>query len=90
LWDLLHRGIEPLGFIHDEILFLVSDQGGHVDLAVVEERESTMSQAMAKVTGAVPVACESTLSTCWSKRAARIVQDGKMFAWSSGAKASLR
>jgi hypothetical protein len=82
LWDLRHRGIEPLGFIHDEILFQVPDQGRHVDLAIVEEYERCMSRAMAKVTGAVPVACESTLSTCWSKRAVRIVRDGKVYPWS--------
>jgi hypothetical protein len=82
LWDLRRRGIEPLGFIHDEILFQVPDQGRHVDLAIVEKYERCMARAMEEVTGAVPVACESTLSTCWSKRAVRIVRDGKMFAWS--------
>ena len=59
-----------------------------MDLAVVEEYESSMSRSMEKVTGDVPVACESTLSTCWSKRAVRIVRDGKMFAWSPEARSS--
>ena len=88
LWDLLYRGIESVGFIHDEILFQLPDQGGHVDLAVVEGYEASMSRSMEKVTGAVPVACESALGTCWSKRTVRIVRDGRMFAWSPGGPSS--
>jgi hypothetical protein len=81
LWDLLYRGMDPLAFIHDEILFQLTDQGGFVDLAVVEEFDAVMNRSMEKVTGAVPSACESALSTRWSKGATRTVRDGKVFPW---------
>jgi hypothetical protein len=81
---LARRGRRVVGFIHDEILEELPDQGGYVSLEQVEESVSEIRRAMEEVTGGIPVSCEYTLSTCWSKRAELIVRDGKVFPWSPG------
>jgi hypothetical protein len=76
------RGRRIVGFIHDEILEEIPDQGGYVDLGRVEGSVADVRKGMEEVTGGIPVSCEYTLSTCWSKRAELIVRDGKVYPWS--------
>ena len=76
------RGRRIIGFIHDEILEELPDQGGYVDLERVEESVAEVRKGMEEVTGGIPVSCEYTLSTCWSKSAELIVRDGKVYPWS--------
>jgi hypothetical protein len=83
LWRLLREGFLVSGFVHDEILVELPDRGGFVPLAEVEQVRAILCEEMAAVlTGDIPVACEATLSTCWSKDAAWVARDGKVFPWS--------
>src|ERR1700722_11162865 len=51
LWDLLDAGVRIVGFIHDEVLVELPDQGGYVDMEVCERVKQVVCQAMARVTG---------------------------------------
>jgi hypothetical protein len=56
-----------------------------VPLAEVERVAAILCQAMEEVLGGgIPVACESAVSTCWSKDAERIVRGDRVLAWSPG------
>ena len=57
-----------MGFVHDEFLIEMPDQGGYVDQAKVEGVVAIIRESMQEMTGNVPVSCEYALSTCWSKR----------------------
>jgi hypothetical protein len=81
LWDLLYHGFRLAGFIHDELLVELLDQGGYVDQEVCERVKRIVCEAMARVTVTVPVDAEYTLARCWSKEAKLIVNDGKVYAW---------
>jgi DNA polymerase I-like protein with 3'-5' exonuclease and polymerase domains len=74
-----------VGFIHDEYLLELPDQGGYVDQDEVEEVVALIRESMQEMTGNVPVSCEYSVSTCWSKSAKLIVKDGKVWAWKPGA-----
>ena len=80
--DLVFSGYRVVGFVHDEILVELPDQGGFVSKRVFDKVIRTVRRGMEKVTSGVPVQCEATLSTCWSKRAKLIVEGDKVFAWS--------
>jgi hypothetical protein len=68
LWRLTREGYRVIGFVHDEILIEVPDEGGFVSKHVVDRSISLMTEAMESVLGGdIPVECEATLSTCWSK-----------------------
>jgi hypothetical protein len=81
LGELLYAGFRVVGFVHDELLVELPDQGGYVDQKVCEQVKRLVCGAMARVTGAVPVDAEYTLSRCWSKEATLIVKDGMVYPW---------
>ena len=71
-----------MGFVHDEILVELPDEGGSVSEAVVSQVTEIMCRAMEEVlVDDIPVNCEAVLSSCWSKKAKLIARDGKVFPW---------
>jgi hypothetical protein len=87
LWRLTRAGYRVVGFVHDEILIEVPDEGGYVSEAVVDRAIAIMCEAMASVlTGEIPVECEASVSRCWSKDARLIVREGKVIPWEPGDK----
>jgi hypothetical protein len=77
LWALIRAGYRVVAFIHDEIVIELPEVG--VDHAAEARRiEEIMNDSMARVTGAVPVACEYALSRRWSKNAKAVFRDGKL------------
>jgi hypothetical protein len=86
LWRLLREGFTVSGFIHDEVLVELPDEGGYVSLAVVDRVKAALCEEMAAVLGEdIPVECEAALATCWSKDARPIVEGERMLPWSPGA-----
>src|SRR5262249_17556052 len=82
LFELVREGFRVVGFVHDEVLVELPDEGGYVSEAKVRRVEEIMCDAMAQVlVGGIPVACESTLSERWSKKAKLICKDGKGYPW---------
>jgi DNA polymerase I-like protein with 3'-5' exonuclease and polymerase domains len=82
LFALIDEGFRVVGFIHDEILVELPDEGGHVSEAKVRRVEEIMCRAMESVlVGNIPVACEAALSRRWHKKAKLIVRDGKVYPW---------
>ena len=81
LWRLVLAGFRVVGFIHDEILVELPDQGGYVDQYLVDAVVKIMKDSMQEMVGDVPVGCEYALSDCWSKSAELILDDGKVRAW---------
>lgn len=81
LGRLVLAGYRVVGFVHDEILVELPDQGGYVDRARVEAVVSIMRDAMQEMVGDIPVGCEYALSTCWSKSAELIVDGDKIHPW---------
>lgn len=79
---LIAGGYRVVGFVHDEILIELPDQGGYVPRKIVEKIVEIIRQNMAEVTYEVPVSCEYTLSTRWSKRAELIERGDRIYAWS--------
>jgi hypothetical protein len=71
-----------IGFIHDEILVELPDQGGYVELEYVERVISILREAMEEMSRGIPVSCEFALSTRWSKRAKLIIRHGRVYPWS--------
>ena len=71
-----------VGFVHDEVLVELSDEGGYVSEGKVRRVEEIMCRAMqAVLVGDIPVGCEATLSTRWNKKAKLVVKDGKVYPW---------
>jgi hypothetical protein len=82
LFELIKQGFRVVGFVHDEILVELPDEGGYVSEAKVRQVEEIMCRKMESVlVGDIPVACESALSERWSKKAKLIVKDGKVVPW---------
>ena len=81
LWRLVLAGFRVVGFIHDEILVELPDQGGYVDQYLVDAVVKIMKDSMQEMVGDVPVGCEYALSVCWSKNAELIVEGGKVLPW---------
>jgi hypothetical protein len=81
---LVLAGYRVVGFIHDEVLVELPDQGGYVDLAEVEKVTTILREAMGEMSRGIPVSCDYALSTCWSKSAKSIVKDGRVYPWSPG------
>ncbi len=81
LGRLVLAGYRVVGFVHDEILVELPDQGGYVDRTSVEDVVTIMRDAMQEMVGDLPVGCEYTLSTCWSKSADLIVNGDKILPW---------
>ena len=85
LWRLVREGFRVVGFVHDEVLVELPDEGGFVSEEKIVRIKEIMCGEMEEVLGGnVPVDCEATLSTCWSKHARLIVREGKVFPWSPG------
>lgn len=85
LWRLMREGFRLIGFIHDEILIELPDEGGFVSKANVDRAISIMCSEMKHALGGnLPVACEATLATCWSKDAELIVRGDRVFPWQPG------
>ena len=81
LWRLVLAGFRVVGFIHDEILVELPDQGGYVDQYLIDAVVKIMKDSMQEMVGDVPVGCEYALSVCWSKSAELILDEGKVRAW---------
>jgi hypothetical protein len=81
LWNLLYHGFRVVGFVHDELLVELPDQGGYVDLQLCEQVKRHVCEPMAQVTLTVPIDAEYTLSTCWSKNARLLRDDSKVYPW---------
>jgi hypothetical protein len=85
LWRLIHEGFSVVGFIHDEILLELPDEGGSVSQAAVERARAIMCEEMESVlVGGIGVGCESALSRCWSKEAGSSARDGRLFPYPAG------
>jgi DNA polymerase I-like protein with 3'-5' exonuclease and polymerase domains len=85
LWRLLREGYRVVGFIHDEILIELPDEGGYISKKIVDRITEIMCSEMELVLGGtLPVGCEAVLSTCWSKEAKLIERDGRIYPWSPG------
>jgi DNA polymerase I-like protein with 3'-5' exonuclease and polymerase domains len=83
LFALIKEGFRVVGFVHDETLIELPDEGGFVSEAVVRRVEQIKREGMSSVLGCdLPVSVESSLSTCWNKAAKLIVKDGKVYPWS--------
>jgi hypothetical protein len=68
-----------VGFVHDEILVELPDEGGHVSVEKVRRVKEIVCRAMESVlVGGIPVGCEAALSSRWNKKAKLIVKDGKV------------
>ena len=68
-----------VGFVHDEILLELPDEGGFVSEAKVRRVEEIMCREMRSVlVGDIPVGREAALSSRWNKKAKLIVKDGKV------------
>jgi hypothetical protein len=82
LFELVKEGFRVVGFVHDEILVELPDEGGHVAEATVRRVTEIMRAQMAQVlVGDIPVGCEAALSRRWNKKAKLLVQDGKVYPW---------
>ena len=79
---LTRAGYRVVGFIHDEILIELPDEGrGYVLAADVDKVVKMVREAMAEITYGYPVECEYTVATCWSKRAELIRKGKRIYAW---------
>jgi hypothetical protein len=68
LWRLLRTGHRVVGFVHDEVLIELPDEGGSVSLGVIRAVEAILCEEMAAaLVGDLPVGCEATRSTCWPR-----------------------
>src|SRR5262249_16317659 len=82
LFALVQEGCRVVGFVHDEILVELPDEGGYVSEAKVQRVQEIMCREMERVlVGGIPVACEAALSQRWDKKAKLIVKDGKVYPW---------
>ncbi len=82
LFTLVREGFRVVGFVHDEILIELPDEGGYVSEARVRRVEEVMCREMAGVlVGDIPVGCEAALSRRWSKKAKLLVEQGKVRPW---------
>jgi len=82
LFELIKEGFRVVGFVHDEILVELPDEGGFVTEAKVRRVKEIMCGKMAEVlVGDIPVSCEAALSCRWHKKAKLIIRDGKVYPW---------
>jgi DNA adenine methylase len=81
LFALAKEGFRVVGFVHDEVLVELPDEGGFVSKAAVEHVERIMVAEMEKVLGGLPAGVESALTTRWSKEAKHIIEGDKVLPW---------
>jgi DNA polymerase I-like protein with 3'-5' exonuclease and polymerase domains len=80
LFALVKEGFRVVGFVHDEILVELPDEGGFVTEEKVRRVEEIMCRCMAEVlVGGIPVGCETTLSQRWNKKAKLTRREGKVY-----------
>jgi hypothetical protein len=80
LFALVKEGFRVVGFVHDEVLVELPDEGGYVSADRVRRVEEILCREMERVlVGSIPVGVESKLSRRWSKKAGLVVTDGKAF-----------
>jgi DNA polymerase I-like protein with 3'-5' exonuclease and polymerase domains len=80
LFALVKEGFRVVGFVHDEFLVELPDEGGFVSESVVRRVEEILRTEMRKVLPKkIPVKCEKALSSCWDKKAKLVVRNGKVF-----------
>jgi hypothetical protein len=80
LFALIEAGFRVVGFVHDEVLVELPDEGGYVPADRVPQIEEIMCREMERVlVGSIPVGVESKLSRRWSKKAGLVVTEGKVF-----------
>jgi hypothetical protein len=80
LWRLIREGFRVIGFIHDEVLIELPDEGGYVSLAVAEYARQIMIEEMESVlVGGIGVRCEMALSRRWGKDAGSRARDGRLY-----------
>jgi hypothetical protein len=86
LFALVEEGFRVVGFVHDEVLVELPDEGGHVAEDKVRRVQEVMCRQMEEVlVGDIPVACEAALSRRWNKKAKLVVKDGKVYPWEPAA-----
>jgi hypothetical protein len=84
LFALVKEGFRVVGFVHDEVLVELSDEGGFVSEPKVRRVGEIMCRQMERVlVGGIPVGCEAALARRWEKKAKRVAKDGKVFPWES-------
>jgi hypothetical protein len=82
LFALVKEGFRVVGFVHDEVLVELPDEGGYVSEATVLRVKEIMCRQMEEVlVGGIPADCEAALSRRWSKKARLLVRDGKVYPW---------
>jgi hypothetical protein len=82
LFELVKEGFRVVGFVHDEVLVELPDEGGYVSEARVRRVEEIMCRRMAEVlVGEIPVACEAALSVRWNKKAKLTMKEDKVLPW---------
>jgi hypothetical protein len=82
LFELVQEGFRVVGFVHDEVIIELPDEGGYVSEERVRRVVEILCARMAEVlVGDIPVGCEPVLSRRWSKKAKLISKDGKVYPW---------
>jgi hypothetical protein len=82
LAELVFRGFRVIGFVHDEFLVELPDQGGYSCCRQFQEVVAIVRESMERVTEGIPVKCEASLATCWAKNAKLYVEGDRVFPWS--------
>jgi hypothetical protein len=77
------EGYRLVGFVHDEILIELPDEGGSVSLAQVRRVQEILCRCMEEVlVGGIPVNCEPMLSHRWHKKAKLLIEGDRVVPWS--------
>jgi DNA polymerase I-like protein with 3'-5' exonuclease and polymerase domains len=83
LFELVNEGFRVVGFVHDEVLIEMPDEGGFVSEEKVRRVVDIMCAKMSEVlVGDIPVGCEAAVSERWNKKAKLGFKDGKVYPWS--------
>jgi hypothetical protein len=84
LFELVKENFRVIGFVHDEVLVELPDEGGYVSEDRVRRVTEIMCRSMEEVlVGDIPANCEAAVSQRWNKKAKLIVRDGKVYPWQS-------
>jgi hypothetical protein len=82
LFALVKEGFRVVGFVHDEVLVELPDEGGYVSEGRARRIMEVMCRSMEEVlVGDIPVECEAALSRRWHKKAKLVVKDGRVYPW---------
>jgi hypothetical protein len=80
LFELVREGFRVVGFVHDELLVELPDEGGFVSAAKVARVQEVMRTAMESVlVGNIPVGCKAALAGRWDKSAGLVIRDGRAY-----------